>query len=129
MKKEECVNLFNTKIKEFIQDLNRVYPDDDDLIKFKASVSMLLVVSDRQLIKIYKDMVYSRYKTQIMNNEEDFFMNHDYVDERGEHSEEFTERLISKIKSYWKTMPTKNREIVWSYFTLLTKLCEKYETL
>tara|TARA_Y100000389_G_C17273526_1_gene419214 strand:- start:143 stop:532 length:390 start_codon:yes stop_codon:yes gene_type:complete len=129
MKKEECVNLFNTKIKEFIQDLNRVYPDDDDLMKFKASVNMLLVVSDRQLIKIYKDMVYSRYRTQILNKEEEFFMNHDYVDERGEHSEEFTERLISKIKSYWKTMTAENREIVWSYFTLLTKLCEKYETL
>ena len=129
MKKEECVNLFNTKIKEFIQDLNRVYPDDDDLMKFKASVNMLLVVSDRQLIKIYKDMVYSRYKTQIMNKEEEFFMNHDYVEERGEHSEEFTERLISKIKSYWKTMTAENREIVWSYFTLLTKLCEKYDTL
>lgn len=129
MKKEEYVNLFNTKIKEFIQDLNRVYPDDDDLMKFKASMNMLMVVSDRQLIKIYKDMVYSRYKTQILNKEEEFFMNHDYVEERGEHSEEFTERLISKIKSYWKTMTPENRDIVWSYFTLLTRLCEKYETL
>jgi hypothetical protein len=73
--------------------------------------------------------VYSRYRTQILNKEEEFFINHDYVEERGEHSEEFTERLISKIKSYWKTMTAENREIVWSYFTLLTKLCEKYDTL
>jgi hypothetical protein len=126
MKKEECINLFNTKIKEFIQDLNRVYPDDDDLLKFKTSINILLLVNDKQLIKMYKDMVYMKYKDQIMKNEEDFFMNHDYVEERGEHTEEFTDRLISKIKSYWKTMNDENKEIVWSYFILMTKLCEKY---
>lgn len=126
MNKEECINLFNTKLKEFINDLNRAYPNDDDLLKFKASMNVLLLVNQRQLMKMYTDMVYVKYKTPILNKEESFFMNHSYEEERGQHSEEFTERLIVKIKSYWSTMTDDNKEIVWSYFVLLTKLCDKY---
>ena len=39
MRKEECVNVFNVKLREFISDLIRVYPTDDDLKKFVFSIS------------------------------------------------------------------------------------------
>ena len=128
MRKEECVNIFNTKLREFISDLIRVYPEDEDLKKFKTSINMLLVMSDSQIIKLYNEYVFSKYQTQILNKDEEFFMNHDYKDEVNniEESYEFTEKLINKIKSYWSTMTEDNKKIVWTYFTLLTKLCEKY---
>tara|TARA_Y100000389_G_scaffold177048_1_gene189000 strand:+ start:12459 stop:12854 length:396 start_codon:yes stop_codon:yes gene_type:complete len=128
MRKEECVNVFNVKLREFISDLIRVYPTDDDLKKFKTSINMLLVMSDSQIIKIYNEYVYTKYKTQIFAKDEEFFMKHDYNDElnNSDYNDEFTEQLIDKIKSYWCTMTDDNKTIVWTYFTLLTKLCEKY---
>lgn len=128
MRKEECVNVFNSKLREFISDLISVYPADEDLKKFKTSINMLLVMSDNQIIKLYNEFVYTKYKTQILSKDEEFFMKHDYKDEmeNTEESYEFTEKLIDKIKSYWSTMSDDNKKVVWTYFTLLTKLCEKY---
>jgi len=128
MRKEECVNVFNTKLREFINDLIRVYPADEDLKKFKTTINMLLVISDKQIIKLYNDYVYTKYKTQILSKDEEFFMKHDYKDEinSSDLSYEFTDQLIDKIKSYWCSMTDDNKKIVWTYFTLLTKLCEKY---
>nr|QOI90447.1 hypothetical protein HWQ62_00311 [Pyramimonas orientalis virus] len=130
MKKEECVNLFNVKLKEFINDLITVYPHDDDLYKFKTSISMLLLVNDKQVIKIFKDFVYPKYKDRILSRDEKFFLNHDYTDDvvatQNTESPEFTDQLIVKIKSYWKTMTDENKNIIWSYFNLLIKLVEKY---
>lgn len=128
MRREECVNIFNTKLREFISDLISVYPLDEDLKKFKTSIHVLLLISDNKIMKLYNDYVYTKYKTQIFNKDEEFFMKHDYKDEvnNTEESYEFTEKLIDKIKSYWSTMSKDNKKIVWTYFTLLTKLCEKY---
>jgi hypothetical protein len=131
MKKEECINLFNVKLKEFINDLITVYPQDDDLYKFKTSINMLLLVNEKQVIKIFKDCVHSKYKDHILKKDEKFFLTHDYAEDvngvgQNEQSPEFTDQLIVKIKSYWKTMTDENRNIIWNYFTLLVKLVEKY---
>jgi hypothetical protein len=131
MRKEECVNLFNVKLKEFINDLITVYPQDEDLYKFKTSVNMLLLVNEKQVIKIFKDFVYPKYKDHILNRDEKFFLTHDYTDDVSavgatEQSPEFTDQLIVKIKSYWETMKDENKNIIWNYFTLLIKLVEKY---
>ena len=100
MRREECVNIFNTKLREFISDLISVYPLDEDLKKFKTSIHVLLLISDNKIMKLYNDYVYTKYKTQIFNKDEEFFMKHDYKDEvnNTEESYEFTEKLIDKIK-------------------------------
>ena len=130
MRKEECVNLFNVKLKEFINDLITVYPQDEDLYTFKTSISMLLLVNDKQVIKIFKDFVYPKYKDHILQRDENFFLTHDYTDDVNSvgqnESPEFTDQLIVKIKSYWKTMTDDNKNVIWNYFTLLIKLVEKY---
>ncbi len=132
MRKDECVNLFNVKLKEFINDLITVYPQDDDLYKFKTSISMLLLVNEKQAIKIFKDFVYPKYKDHILNRDEKFFLTHDYTEDVNgvsEQAPEFTDQLIVKIKSYWETMTDDNKNIIWNYFTLLIKLVEKYNSM
>jgi hypothetical protein len=131
MRKEECVNLFNVKLKEFINDLITVYPQDNDLYTFKTSISMLLLVNDKQVIKIFKDFVYPKYKDHILNRDDTFFLDHDYTDDMSavgvaEQSPEITDQLIVKIKSYWTTMDDDNKNVIWNYFTLLIKLVGKY---
>lgn len=132
MRKEACVNLFNTKLREFIGDLARVYPEDNDLIKFKTTINMLLLVNDKNIIKIFNEFVYEKYQSKILNKDEDFFMKHDYTEELNSTADaapEFTESLINKIKSYWENMTHENKEVVWTYFILLVKLCGKYNTI
>ena len=127
MRKEDFIDLFNTKLREFVNDLSRVYPNDADLIKFKTTINMVLLVSDKDMIKVFKEYVYEKYKDKILSKDADFFMKHTYNEElqvEGEYA--VTELLIDKIKSYWINMTNENKETVWTYFVLLVKLCSKY---
>ena len=125
MRKEECLNMFNTKLREFVNDLSRVYPDDPDLIKFKTSINMMLLVSDKDIIKMFKEFVHDKYNDRILIKDEDFFMKHDYNDVVDQNVD-LTDQLIEKIKSYWTGMSCENKGTVWTYFTILIKLCGKY---
>jgi hypothetical protein len=129
MKKEDCIKLFNTKLKEFLNDLISVYPSDDDLYKFKTSLNMLNIVNEKQGLKYFKEMVYDKYSQRILDRDENFFLTHTYSEEisQTENMEmEVTSQLIDKVKTYWATMNDENKVVVWNYFILLIKLCEKY---
>ena len=34
-------------------------------------------------------------------------------------------KLINKLKDYWKDLDDDNRNIVWQYFTVLLKICDR----
>lgn len=127
MKKDEIVQIFNQKLKELVNDLIGVYPNDKDLYAFKTSLNMMNMVNDKQCIKLFIGHVHNKYGSNILKREEDFFMNHSYEEEinMGD-TMEVTIQLIDKIKGYWKEMSNENKEIIWSYLTIMVKLCDKY---
>ena len=59
------------------------------------------------------------------------FLNNDYSDVlNNEHlkkhnNNDINDKLINKLKGYWKELDDNNREIVWQYFTVLLKICDK----
>lgn len=132
MDKNNIVSVFNTQITSFINDLISVYPNDNDLYTFKTSIKMLLLYDENKVINMFKEFVYSKYKLQIENRDSDFFLQNDYKDilaQTKTDTPEITVQLINKIKSYWVSMSNDNKEVVWKYFTVLIKLCEKFESI
>ena len=132
MDKNNLISMFNTQITSFINDLILVYPDDKDLYTFKTSLKMLLLYDDKKVINMFKEFVYSKYKVQIENKDSEFFLQNDYEDiiaQTNADTPEITAQLINKIKSYWVSMSNENKEIVWKYFTVLIKICEKLESI
>ena len=128
MDKNNIISLFNTQITSFINDLILVYPNDNDLYTFKTSIKMLLLYDEKKVINMFKEFVYSKYKVQIENRDSEFFLQNDYEDileQTKTDTPEITVQLINKIKTYWLSMSDKNKEVVWKYFTVLIKLCEK----
>ena len=132
MDKNNLISMFNTQITSFINDLILVYPDDKDLYTFKTSLKMLLLYDDKKVINMFKEFVYSKYKVQIENKDSEFFLQNDYEDiitRTNADTPEITAQLINKIKSYWMSMSNENKDIVWKYFTVLIKVCEKLESI
>lgn len=130
MDKTQLISVFNDQITLFVNDLILVYPKDDDLYKFKTSIRMLSLVDVTKIIKVFTQHVYNKYKSEILEKNSDFFMNHQYTELYKNNSDDsFTEQLISKIKGYWKSMSGENKEIVWKYFTTLVKICERFESI
>ena len=128
MDKNNIISVFNTQISSFINDLILVYPNDNDLYTFKTSMKMLLLVDEKKVINMFKEFVYSKYKVQIEKRDSDFFLQNNYDDivaQTKTDTPEITAQLINKIKSYWISMSNENKEVVWKYFTVLIRLCEK----
>lgn len=127
MDKSQCLNIFNQKLREFVNDLIAVFPTDTDLYSFKTSLNMIGLVNERQMIDLFIRFVHKSYKTQILNRDESFFLTHTYNDEISHAGDNnITSQLIAKIKSYWVDMSPANKDIVWTYFGVLIRLAEKY---
>ena len=130
MDKKQLTSVFNDQITLFINDLILVYPRDDDLYKLKTSIRMLSLVDESKIIKVFKEAVYNKYKSEILEKNSEFFMNQQYTELYKNNSDDsFTEQLVCKIKGYWKSMSNENRDIVWKYFTTLVLICEKFESI
>ena len=127
MDKAKCLELFNMKLKEFVNDLIVVFPQDSDLYSFKTSLNVIGLVNDKQMIELFIQFVHNVYRSRIMNRDESFFLTHTYTEEVTHMADQnVTQQLIDKIKSYWSEMSEQNKNTVWQYFEVLIKLTDRY---
>jgi hypothetical protein len=130
--KLNVIKCFNEKMNEFVSDLLKLYPNDTDFQTLKTSLSMLHLVDDRKLMRLFRKYVHDDYKTKLLNKNDDFFLNHDYNEEVGEFGDDkvdLSNGLIKKLKDYWVNISEENKEIIWKYFKVLILLCDKYDNL
>lgn len=129
MNKDDIIGLFNTKLKEFIDDLLLLYPEDGNLHAAKKAILLLKTIDGRKTLQLFKVHIYDRYRKQLYAKDETFFMTKDYDEETRlleNVAENITQQLVENIKQYWTQMSDKNKDTVWKYWLILLKLCEKY---
>lgn len=129
MNKDDVIGLFNIKLKEFVNDLLLLYPDDGNLHAAKKAILLLKTIDGKKTLQLFKVHIYDRYREQLYARDETFFMSKDYDEETkllGNVAENITQQLIDNIKQYWTQMSDKNKDTVWKYWMILLKLCEKY---
>jgi hypothetical protein len=116
------VSCFNSRLDEFLKDLISSYPNDKDFLMFKQSFNMIKLVDDSKpafLFKIYT----MNYVDQILQNDEKFFLDHDFKDElNSSDNNNFSSEMLVKLKSYWQTMSNENKTVIWKYLNLLCKI-------
>lgn len=119
------VGIFNEKFLEFNKDLIHLFPDDKDFKLCKQSFSLLQMVDEKKPVEMFR-MYALKYQEKIINREEDFFLKHDFKEELESNGESnFSIDILIKIKNYWKNLSGSNKDIVWSYFSILYKINEK----
>lgn len=129
MNKDDIIGLFNTKLKEFVDDLLLLYPEDGNLHAAKKAILLLKTIDGRKTLQLFKVHIYDRYSKQLFDRDETFFMTKDYDEETRlleNVAENITQQLVENIKQYWTQMSDKNKDTVWKYWLILLKLCEKY---
>lgn len=129
MNKDDIIGLFNTKLKEFVDDLLLLYPEDGNLHAAKKAILLLKTIDGRKTLQLFKVHIYDRYRKQLYAKDETFFMTKDYDEETRlleNVAENITQQLVENIKQYWTQMSDKNKDTVWKYWLILLKLCEKY---
>ena len=74
---------FNDHFMEFVEDIERVFPDDTDISTVKNSFTELRKANPKMVIKVYKEQILDLYREQIESGNIDFFIDKDYKKDVG----------------------------------------------
>ena len=112
---------FNKIIDQFLDNLIKILPNNNDLKVFKSKLNQLRFAQPsaaKLLLKTFASKLV-KYKEHILNKDEKFFTEDLKVD-----NNHLADAI--KIKELWKTSLTENnKENVWKYFFIMTKMATK----
>lgn len=126
----ELHELFNNKLNEFLKELISTFPEDPDFKLFQASVRVIKLANEKKPLELFNSGLTPEYKENIRSRNEKFFLDNDYSDVLSNPNltntdDDVNNKLINKLKGYWSKLDEDNKNIVWQYFTILLKICDK----
>ena len=119
---------FNDHFIDFINDVQRVFPEDSDILTAKNALLLVRRANPKMIVKIWNAYIVSKYKHQIEEGNLDFFINKDYSSDvsSAENSDKIMES-INRLREPIKNMGRENQAKVIKYMQNLTKLAELCE--
>lgn len=125
---DKLYQLFNNKLTEFIKELIKTFPSDPDFKLFQTSIRVLLLADEKKPLQFFNKGLTDEYKENIRTQNEKFFLDHDYQDVLNNDevkADNINNKLVNKLKGYWKDLDEDNRKIVWEYFGIFLKIVDK----
>lgn len=117
------ISAFNKQFTSFLTQLSAILPDNAELKTFKNMIHLPLLHDKRFILSYFRDNVLA-YKEYIKNKDEKFFLDMDFSFFPGVSSEDAKKTL--EFKTLWKgDISDENKEHIWKYLYVLTRLCEK----
>ena len=127
MNKSELLNAFNNHMADFFEDVLTIFPDDSDIKIAKTTIIGMRKINPKLVIKIWKEYILDKYKSEIDNGDIDFFINKNFSDDLKDTSNSGV--ILEKIDSLRepiKKMGQDNLTKTIKYIQNLTKLCNMY---
>mgnify|MGYP000707572504 CR=1 FL=1 len=122
---EDVINNFNDVAIQMLTELKKIIPhsvilDNVDLVKYMTEKD------DKKSILIDNFVYYVlKYKTEIDDSNENFFLKHDFNDSANGESNIL--KIINEIKNMWKTIEDPdNKKNIFSYLQVLCFYAEEY---
>lgn len=72
------VAAFNNHFEEFVEDIKRVFPDDDDIATAQSALQKMRKANPRLILISFKQYVLTPYANQIESGDVSFFIENDY---------------------------------------------------
>jgi hypothetical protein len=127
MDKSQILKGFNDHFVEFVEDVERVFPDDDDISTAKASFIQMRKANPKLVIKVFNKYFLKVYRGEIESGNIDFFIKKDYNTDLSVVGEsDFILKKIDVLREPVKNMKSDDRENVVKYIQNLSKLCDVY---
>jgi len=119
---------FNNQFIEFIEDIQRVFPNDVDILTAKNSAMSIKSVNPKLIIKIWNEYITKKYSNQIESGDISFFITKDYAQDliNNSNSNKITD-IINRLREPIKQMNTNEQQNIMKYIQNLTKLTLLYE--
>lgn len=113
--------LFNEQIKKFSSDIRKILSNDPDAMTYLGALDTMTNVSPDLVSGFFKEHIGDPYHDMIMAKDEKFLTS-ELMNRLG--SGPFAD-LCSKIHERWGGLNDTERNIIWDYFKVLTKISQK----
>lgn len=120
---------FNDHFVEFLSDIQRVFPEDVDILTAKNALLTIRKTNPKMIVKIWTKFIVGEYKKEIDAGDIAFFINKDYTKDIATSisSDKITES-IDRLRNPVKQMSAEDQAKVMKYIQNLTKLATLYES-
>jgi hypothetical protein len=129
MDNTQILTAFNTHFIEFIDDIQRVFPNNLDIATAKNGLIQLRKANPRLLILSYKEYMVMPYRAEIQEGDLSFFINNDYrkdLNKLGVKSPNNILERIDCLRAPIKEMDENSQQNVIKYLQNLQKLSDLY---
>ena len=118
---------FNDHFMEFVSDIERVFPDDHDIVASKNAFSTIRKINPKLIIRVWSEYVVGKYRSEIEAGNIDYFINKDYTqDVMDSPNSKKIIMGIDRLRNPVKEMNEENKKKSMGYIQNLTKLCSIY---
>ena len=129
MDKSQILKGFNDHFVEFVEDVERVFPDNNDISTAKETFIQMRKANPRLVIKAFNEYFLNKYRTEIESGNIDFFINKDYnTDLSVVGDSEYILKKIDVLRNPVKNMKEEDQNKVIQYIQNLSKLCDIYNS-
>lgn len=127
MDKSQILKGFNDHFVEFVEDVERVFPDDNDISTVKESFIQMRKANPRLVIKAFNEYFLNKYRREIESGNIDFFIKKDYnTDLSVVGDSDYILKKIDVLRNPVKNMKEEDQNKVIKYIQNLSKLCDIY---
>tara|TARA_B110000858_G_C17776989_1_gene462732 strand:+ start:876 stop:1265 length:390 start_codon:yes stop_codon:yes gene_type:complete len=129
MDRTSILRAFNEHFSEFMSDVIRVFPSDNNLRACKVAIEQMRKANPKLLLTTFKQVFVNKYRQQISDDNIDFFINNDYSDDVGGTLK--PSMILEKINMLRKPvgeMDVGDKEKTIKYIKNLMKLSDMYST-
>ena len=129
MSNSNILTAFNDHFLDFISDIQKVFPEDHDLLVAKNSLLAVRKANPKMIIKIWNVFIVGKYRQEIENGDLNFFINKDYSQDvsSADNSKKIMDS-IDRLRGPVKLMTKENQDKTMKYIQNLTKLATIYES-
>ena len=117
------LSAFNNLVIKFNEDLISSFPEENDFKVYKRGIILLNSANSKKICLLFKDYM-KFYRQKIIEKDESFFLNNNYIEIVNNVKSDGIEGIITKLKNYWTNMSSGNKEKIWEYLNSLIKLSD-----
>ena len=121
---------FNSQFTDLLDDITLVFPKDVEIATAKKSFGMIKKANPKMLIKVWHQVIVSKFGNQIESGDISFFISKDYSNEFKElEQNDKIMTHINRLREPVKNMSREDQQKTMKYIQNITKLCKIYFTL
>ena len=130
----QILKTFLCQFNEFLEDILRIFPNDEDLVMAKVYFDGLRKINPKIIINYWKYLIVQKYDDKIENENIDFFIEKDYINDiediatkrswDGDYS--YINEKITVIRDSVRKQDENNKKITMKYIINLSRLAKLY---